>query len=129
MKYLLDTAIFLYMIFDQRDQISKKTLQVVQDFENELYFSAVSAWEIAIKYSLGKLVLQDPPQEWLPDIIFKMGLRPLPISQAHAFFVAKLPYHHRDPFDRLLIAQAKLEKLKIITPDKIFKKYRIPTVW
>lgn len=129
MKYLLDTVVFLWVIFDERSRISATAISILEDPKNELFFSAASAWEIAIKYSLGKLELKKNPAEWLPDLISKMGLHPLPISQRHALEVGRLPYHHRDPFDRLLVAQAKTEGLPMITPDSLFKDYEMEVVW
>lgn len=129
MKYLIDTVVFLWVIFDERNQITEKARTLLEDPKNELSFSAASAWEIAIKYSLGKLELKKNPAEWLPDLISKMGLHPLPISQRHALEVGRLPHHHRDPFDRLLVAQAKSEGLSMITPDSLFKDYEIEVVW
>lgn len=129
MKYLIDTAVFLHMIFDEPNRLSKKILTILKNEDNQLYFSAASAWEIAIKYSIGKLELKKNPAEWLPNIIIKMGLRPLPVTQHHAFELVKLPLYHRDPFDRILICQAIREKISLITPDSIFKKYKITVVW
>ncbi len=129
MKVILDTAVFLWMIFGEESKITKRGLKVLEDEKNELFFSVVSAWEIAIKYSIGKLELENPPQQWLPDIVIKMGLQQIPILQGHALAVAELPSHHKDPFDRLLVSQAKTEGMSIISPDPIFKKYRVKTIW
>ena len=129
MKYLIDTAVFLWMIFDEQQKISKKALVLLKDDNNEFYFSAASAWEIAIKHSIGKLELKKNPKDWLPCIILKMGLRPLPVTQHHAFEIIKLPPYHRDPFDRMIIAQAKIENISVLTPDSIFKKYKARVIW
>ncbi len=127
MSCLMDTAVFLWLISGEEGKFSKRAVPLVE--EEELVFSAASWWEIAIKYSLGKLYLNGHPGTWLGDIVLKMDLRLLPITHRHAWGVAELPPHHKDPFDRLLISQAKQEKLPILTPDKIFKKYRIETIW
>ena len=129
MKCLLDTVVFLWVIFDEREKLSRKVLSILNDGSVELYLSAVSVWEIAIKYSLGRLSLKKDPTHWLPEVILKMGLNPLSMSQRHALAVGKLPFHHKDPFDRLLICQARLEEWPVITPDAIFKKYRVPVIW
>ena len=129
MKYLLDTFTLLWTIFEEADTIPKKAKAVMEETGNELVFSAASAWEIAIKFFLGRLELQSHPDEWLPSVVLKMGLRQLSITQRHALALVHLPLHHKDPFDRLLICQAKLEGLTIITPDTIFRKYRVPVIW
>lgn len=128
MKYLLDTAVFIWMVSDERDQFSRRGLALLEA-DSMLYLSTVSLWEIAIKFSSQKLYLDPHPQKWLPPLILKMGLVPLPISQDHALATIELPYHHRDPFDRLLVSQAKIESLPIISPDKIFRKYKVETIW
>ncbi len=127
MNYLLDTVVFLWMIFDQKESISSRALRILEEEEN-LYLSSISLWEIAIKYSLGRLKLKEPPKKWLPELIFQMDLKPLEMTQRHALEVAELPYYHRDPFDRLLAAQARLEEMTLISPDKIFKKYYINVI-
>jgi PIN domain nuclease of toxin-antitoxin system len=129
MKLILDTAVFLWMIFGEESKITKRGVKVLEDEKNELFFSVVSAWEIAIKYSIGKLQLQSHPQKWLPDVVLKIGLQQLPVLQGHALAVADLPSHHKDPFDRLLITQAKMEGMSLVSPDPIFRKYRVKTIW
>ena len=129
MKLLLDTATFLWAIFDDKEKISRKALQALENAENELYLSAASTWEIAIKYALGKLDLAKDPADWLPRTIQKIGLKPLTITHQHALAVTHLPFHHKDPFDRLLAAQTKAEGLHLVTPDEIFRKYKVPVVW
>lgn len=129
MKYLLDTAVFLWMLFDQRAACSRRALRLLEDPAHELFLSAASTWEIAIKYALGKLPLKQPPGSWLPDVIIRMGLSPLPITAAHTWAVAELPWHHRDPFDRLLVAQSRLETLPLISPDRMFRRYRVEVLW
>lgn len=129
MKYLLDTAVFLRVIFDELDLLSKTALNILQASSTDLILSAASSWEIAIKFKIGRLELKKEPAILIPKLILKMGLQSLPITHRHATDVAKLPLHHKDPFDRLLIAQAKQEQLVVLTPDKIFKKYRVKTAW
>lgn len=129
MKYLLDTVTFLWMFFGEKYKLSDEARQVVERDDSELHLSIVSAWEIAIKYSKGKLKLVKNPADCLPELIHQMGLKQVAISLSHALSVSSLPHHHRDPFDRLLAAQARAENLPIITPDPIFKKYRVKVVW
>jgi PIN domain nuclease of toxin-antitoxin system len=104
----------------------KKTLRAtLSDPSNTVYASAVSTWEIAIKAGLGKLKLPGVPSLYLPDRIQRAGLTALPIAPAHTYGVFSLPNHHRDPFDRLLIAQAQAESLTVVTNDELFAKYDV----
>ena len=96
-----------------------------QDGENEVLVSAVSAWEIAIKQSLGKLELERAAEHWLPEVIRKSGFEAIEVSLASALRVRALPWHHRDPFDRLLVAQALEENLTLITHDGQLASYGV----
>jgi PIN domain nuclease of toxin-antitoxin system len=98
------------------------------DPEAELLLSAASSWEIAIKYRLGRLDLPAPPAEYVPTRMASSGVLGLPIEHAHSLQVAALPAHHRDPFDRLLIAQAQLESVPILTADSEFARYDVETL-
>ncbi len=129
MKYLLDTAILLWFAFDNRDKFSTDALEILVKSEGDLLFSAVSTWEIAIKYSLGKLQLSISPEQLISEATLKMKLTHLPITNQHTLQTITLPFHHKDPFDRLLIAQAQVENIPILTPDTIFKKYPVDVVW
>lgn len=128
MKYLIDTAVFLWMAL-QPEKLSKTVSKIVEDGENTICLSAASTWEIAIKYSLGKLELRSEPADFMREAITKMNVDLLPIAHHHALSIAKLPFHHKDPFDRLLIAQAQTEKLPIITLDKHFTSYDVDVIW
>jgi PIN domain nuclease of toxin-antitoxin system len=128
-NYLLDTVVFLYFLKGQKDKFSRQATKILKDPQNSYLVSSVSLWEISIKYSLEKLPLEKKPGLWLREFIQKLGWIPLPILDEHALRVVELPYHHKDPFDRLLIAQAQKEKLTIMTPDKKFKKYEVQSVW
>ena len=124
MKVLLDTQVWLWMLAAP-ERLSKRSRALVISAENELVLSAASAWEIAIKYGLGKLQLPEPPSEYIPRLMARTGITPLPVHHRHALYVASLPRHHRDPFDRLLIAQAQLEELPILTADRTFRRYDV----
>jgi PIN domain nuclease of toxin-antitoxin system len=87
--------------------------------------SAASAWEFAIKSATGKLKLREPVEQWLPAALAGSGFDPLPVTIAHALKVTTLPFHHADPFDRLLIAQAQLENLTLVTADSAFEDYDV----
>jgi PIN domain nuclease of toxin-antitoxin system len=97
----------------------------LSDSANELFLSAASAWEIAIKYALGKLALPAPPASYVPSRMKSSGTSGLPIEHVHALHVASLPDHHRDPFDRLLIAQAQVERIPIVSSDEQFARYDV----
>ena len=127
MRILLDTQCWLWMTLTP-GRLSASARAMVEAGDNELYLSAASAWEIAIKYSLGKLRLPEPPVRYVPTRLDLMRTLALPIEHSHALHVATLPLHHRDPFDRLLIAQAQLEDLPILTADPIFARYEVATI-
>ncbi|EKD42696.1 MAG: PilT-like protein [uncultured bacterium] len=127
--YLLDTATFLWAIAGGEEKLPKKVLAILQKPKHPLYVSAVSSLEISIKYSLGKLPLKAPPSQWLPAIFAKGYFRLLEISHQHVLHLDQLPFHHKDPFDRLLVCQAKSENLHILSPDKILKKYTPHVFW
>ena len=127
MKILLDTQCWLWMAA-QPERLSDQARSLIETTDNDLYLSAVSAWEIAIKYSLGKLRLPEPPVLYVPSRLQVTQTTPLPIEHSHALHVTMLPPHHNDPFDRLLIAQAQLEDLPILTADSVFARYAVATI-
>jgi PIN domain nuclease of toxin-antitoxin system len=102
---------------------------LVEDPENQLLFSAASSWEISIKYALGKLPLPLPPLEYILSRMETSGTSPLPVQHSHALHAGSLPRHHADPFDRLLIAQAQLEDVSILTADRQFEAYEVDLLW
>jgi PIN domain nuclease of toxin-antitoxin system len=127
-RLLLDTQSWLWMqVSPERFHPDVRDLLV--DEANDLVLSAASSWEIAIKYALGKLPLPEPPRAYVVSRMRSGGVEPLPVSHTHALQVADLPPHHRDPFDRLLVAQSQLEKLSLLTSDAIFEHYDVPLVW
>ena len=128
MKILLDTHAFLWLVTDA-PELSETAKQVFLDKANEIVLSAVSGFEIAVKYSLGKLELSEPPEVFIQNRIFKNELSVLPVTLQHTLKLSDLPFHHRDPFDRLLITQAMTENLPILTRDPLFSEYSVVTVW
>ena len=128
MKYLLDTVVWLWGL-DSTERINKHGLEILNSGAEEIYFSAATAWEVSIKARLGKLKLPGPPDAVVPAFLEKQGLRPLPITHLHALKVYDLPPHHRDPFDRLIIAQAVIENMTVLTADREFAKYPVDVVW
>ena len=127
MKILLDTQCWLWMAASP-ERLSPRARAAVERAENQLFFSAASAWEIAIKHALGKLSLPEPPVRYVPSRVDRLRTTSLPIDQAHALQVAALPPHHRDPFDRLLVAQAQVEDLPILTADPVFGRYDVAVI-
>lgn len=124
---LLDTQCWLWMQVAP-ERFSRAALEVIQDAANELLLSAASCWEIAIKFALGKLPLPMPPLEYVPSRLEASGVLALAVSARHALHVAMLPPHHRDPFDRLLIAQAQLEGLILLTADPALAAYDVQRI-
>lgn len=122
MKVLLDTHVWLWMQAEP-EKLGSLALELIEEGSNELLFSAASAWEIAIKVSAGKLNLPEPVSRYVPSRMQSSGVSALAVSHAHAAGVAELPKHHRDPFDRLLVAQALAEGVPILSSDMQFDKY------
>ena len=122
--YLIDTHCWLWWHIDPA-RLSEPVIDLIEDGATEIFFSAVSAWEITIKYGLKKLTLPLPPEKYIPSRLQHSNMETLPIGLEHALGVSKLPAHHKDPFDRLLIAQALAEKLTIITLDSQFSRYDV----
>ncbi len=128
MRYLLDTVVWLWSVWEP-ERIRSKALEEITDLSNEVFLSAVTSWEVAIKAGAGKLKLPEPPGSYVPRRMADQGLRPLPVSHAHALAVFGLPGHHRDPFDRLLVAQANVEDLVLVTADRIMEQYPVEILW
>lgn len=128
MKYLIDTGVWLWLL-SEPERLSRRALEKFEGNEHELFLSAASVWEMAIKWSKGSLALPEPPATHVPSRMEKLGVRPLPISHQHALAVATLPAHHNDPFDRMLVAQALVEELTLISSDGMFKEYSVPLLW
>jgi PIN domain nuclease of toxin-antitoxin system len=127
-KLLLDTqALLWFLLHDAR--LSGTAQSLIRDAGNDLLVSPASYWEIAIKISLGKYALAEDFAEFMERQIADNDLTVLPISVRHAAVVAALPFHHRDPFDRLLIAQAMSENVPILTADPVFDLYPVTRMW
>ncbi len=126
MKLLLDTHVFLWL--QTEPERVGEHLPAVEDRRNELLLSAASSWEIAIKHGLGRLSLPEPPKRYVPDRMRALGAVGVPIQHDHALSVAALPPLHRDPFDRLLIAQAQSLGATILTADGTLARYPVQTL-
>ena len=127
MNLLLDTQALLWWREASR-RLGRHARQAIEAEAASVSVSAASIWEIAIKSSVGRLRLRDPLDVWMPDALERHGFATLSVTVAHAVAVAGLPRHHEDPFDRLLIAQARLEHLTIVTSDAAFDDYDIPVL-
>lgn len=128
MKALLDTHSFLWFLAGDT-RLSAPARQTIEDLNNEIFISTASLWEIAIKVSLGKLNLGGPYEQFIPGELNRQRIEVLPIEVGHLSVVSKLPLHHRDPFDRLIIAQALTEGMPIISVDDVFDAYGVQRVW
>lgn len=128
MRLLLDTHVLLWA-HAQRSRIPPSVWELLDDLSNELLLSAASSWEIAVKYAAGRLPLPQPPARYVPERMRNSGIVGLPVDHAHALEVAVLPHHHRDPFDRLLVAQARVEGLPLLTADRRLEPYDVELVW
>ena len=127
MGYLIDTHAIIWFITND-SKLPAEIREIMKDSVNKRFASIVSYWEIAIKFSLGRLDL-NADLETIFDLINKTGFEILPVEQNHIISASKLEFHHNDPFDRLLIGQAISENFTIITKDAVFKKYDIPVQW
>ncbi len=128
MRALLDTHTFLWATTDD-PRLGPAARSLIQDEGNEIILSAASAWEIVIKYRRGRLPLPDPPETYVTSRAALLGLTHLPIDVRHALRVAALADIHRDPFDRILVAQAMVEGAPILTDDQHIARYQIETIW
>lgn len=125
---MLDTHVLLWWLFDD-PRISASARKVIQDPNHTILVSSASGWEIATKHRLGKLPHAGEAVENLPALLRLARMGVLPITLEHALAAGRLPGPHRDPFDRMLIAQARIEDLFIVTSDPAFKQYPVPIVW
>jgi len=127
MRVLLDTHCWLWMLVTP-ERFSESTRGMLESSKHELFLSSASSWEIAIKYALGKLPLPESPRQYVPDRMLASGVTGLPVEHRHSLLVADLPSHHRDPFDRLLVAQAMVESMPILTADPQLRLYDVETI-
>lgn len=128
MKVLLDTHTFLWWIAND-PQLSPRARQIMAEPDTEPFLSAASGWEMASKSRAGKLKLPADLQGFVAEQLRTNAIQVLPIHLAHALHVYTLPAHHRDPFDRILVAQSQLEKLPILTGDPLITQYAVTTIW
>jgi len=128
LRVLLDTNVLLFFAFGSL-RLSPRVRVLIEDQEDDLLLSAVTPWELAIKSSRGKLLLPAELDEFYSSTVAEMRARELPITARHALGVQALPPIHRDPFDRLLVAQAQLENIAVATNDPAFRRYGVEVIW
>jgi PIN domain nuclease of toxin-antitoxin system len=126
-KLLLDTHVVLWAA-SAPDELSAEARELIEDGSQDVLVSVVSAWEIAIKQSLGKLELPSPAEQWLPEVLRRSGFELAEVGIAAALRVGALPWHHRDPFDRLLVAQAAEQSYTLVTRDEALGAYGVPII-
>ncbi|MBD2394799.1 type II toxin-antitoxin system VapC family toxin [Cyanobacterium aponinum UTEX 3222] len=128
MNILLDTHCWLWWLVEP-EKLSQTAIATIQNNQNKLYLSVASIWEIGIKYKLGKLDLPISPEILIPQQMQIDKISSLSISVAHALNASILPSYHKDPFDRMLIAQSQLESMTIISNDSMFNSYNVQVLW
>ena len=128
MSYLLDTSVWMWAL-DSFERLPSEAREILTNGREEIFLSAVTTWELSIKMALGKLKFPAPPARTVPRFIQEQNLKPLTITHRHAAMVYELPLHHRDPFDRLLIAQSIAENLTLLTADREFRMYEVSLLW
>ena len=128
MKALLDTHVFLWWVLDD-ERLTPFVRDFVADVKNELFLSAASCWEMMIKARIGRLTFPESPEKFIPYQMNKNKLIGLPVQIAHALHIQSLPEHHKDPFDRMLVAQAQVERMPIITNDRLLAEYDVKILW
>jgi len=128
MRILIDTHVFLWALL-QPELLSDEAVTALNSPHTTIYFSSASSWEVAIKWSKGALILPSPPRDFVVGRLIEIGAMIIPITIDDTLAVNELPHHHKDPFDRLLIAQAKGNGLRIFSSDPVFKRYDVDVFW
>ena len=128
MKLLLDTHVLLWW-HGEPSRLSENANNAISDLDNEIFLSVVTGWELQIKAQLGKLTLSKPLNEILDQELSTNDFRLLPVAMAHVLALDLFPLHHRDPFDRLLVAQAHQEEMTLVTHDPKLSAYSVPLLW
>ena len=128
MKLLLDTCTFLWAI-EGGAALSADAREALRDPANDVFLSAVSAWEITVKHALGRLPLPEPPSRYVSKQRASRGIAPLPLDEDAAVHLSLLPMLHGDPFDRMLVCQALVGGMSIVTPDAEIRRYPVRTLW
>lgn len=128
MKILLDSCSFLWITGDST-KLSKKAVEAFRNPSNDVFLSAVSVWEISLKYALGQIEFPSPVSDFIPKARKEHGIHFMPLEEIVVLLLPDLPIIHKDPFDRMLICQAKADEMTILTPDAHIRKYDVETLW
>ena len=128
MKILLDTCTFLWIITND-PKLSLSAREIFVNPDNNVFLSTVSSWEIVVKYTLGRLPLPQPPDKIIPNQRKLHEIESLPLDEEATFHLTKLPDYHKDPFDRMIVCQALVHGLTILSPDEAIQKYPARTIW
>lgn len=128
MKLLLDTCTFLWIISGDK-ALTQTAADLYADPSNRVFLSSVSSWEISVKYALSRLVLPRPPAHYIPIQREAHGIESLALEEEAVLHLPKLPDYHRDPFDRMLICQAQIHGMVILTPDDLISRYPVRSTW
>ena len=128
MRFLIDTHCWLWAITSP-ERLKPLAVDLIESKDNTVVFSAVSAIEIAVKFSIGKLRLPEPPEAFVSSRMTSLAMAPLPVQISHALRVGLLPLLHSDPFDRLLVAQSQIERLPLMTADEEIVEYDVEVIW
>ncbi|MFY9989335.1 MAG: type II toxin-antitoxin system VapC family toxin [Chthoniobacterales bacterium] len=128
MRLLLDTCTFIWLAADP-DKLSTRARKALSDVSSELFLSHASAWEIHMKSLAGKLVLPEKPRSWIAQQLSARQVTDWPIDLETIHRTSDLPVYHKDPFDRLLLAQSAVHDLRIVTPDPVFRRYKVKLLW
>ena len=129
MRVLIDTHVFLWWASDRGALVSETARELLSDGATDVSFSMASAWEIAIKVGGGRMLLPEMVERYLPDRLRHHGFDLMPIDLPHVFRAGALPKLHGDPFDRMLVSQAQMEVLPILTADPVLGRYDVETIW
>jgi PIN domain nuclease of toxin-antitoxin system len=128
MRLLLDTHTFLWFVWAS-PQLASSVRSLIEDTANQKFVSVAGLWELAVKVSIGKLTLAKPLDEFLVEHLEGNAFEMLSIERSHVAYVSTLPFHHRDPFDRMLVAQSLIETIPLLSADPIFDSYGITRLW
>jgi len=128
MKLLLDTCVFIWLT-QAPGEISRAAKRALDDTENELWLSHASIWEVHLKHLSGRLTLPEKPRQWFSHQLAAWGVSDRPLDLESLHLTSDLPPTHKDPFDRLLVAQARTHRMPVVSPDKVFADYGIKVIW
>ena len=128
MKLLLDTCTFLWLVTGA-GELSSSARDLIVEPDHDVVLSAVSTWEISVKHGLGRLPLPDDPERYIPKLRRDHAIDPLPLDEESTLYLRRLPQLHRDPFDRMLVCQAIVQGLVLLTPDRAITQYPVRTLW